>query len=60
MCFNILRGRGQTDIHIRILKAAYRDGDEDHRPLTPTLDLDEEGSLTYDENAIFDADLIFH
>ena len=37
-----------------------KDGDEDYRPPTPTLDLDERGSLPYDENAIIDADLISH
>ena len=52
-------------MHIRILRAAYstgkeEDGVEDYRPLTPTLDLDERGSLPYDENAIIDPDLISH
>ena len=37
-----------------------KDGDENYRPPTPTLDLDERGSLPYDENAIIDADLISH
>ena len=55
----MLRDEGQTDIHIRILKAAYRkekDGDDDYRPLSPTLDLDDRGSLPYDENAIIDTE----